>query len=210
MNTQIIGTVVAAALGAAGSLIALPANATCGVTAVARHGHMPDPSALRAQEKAAGVERALDVAMAADERASAGHAALSAEAINGLWKFTFLSLGNTDLGIPDGTVIDAGYQTWHADGTELTNSSRPPKTGSFCQGVWIDDAGTYRLNHWALGWDASGDTFAGPLNLKEEVILGPKGYTMKGRFQINQFDASGTNLQARIIGTVTAKRVTVH
>src|SRR5712691_1774031 len=48
--------------------------------------------------------------------------------ITGLWKFQFA--------LPDGTVIDQGYVTWHADGTELINSLHPPITGSFCMGVW--------------------------------------------------------------------------
>ena len=38
--------------------------------------------------------------------------------IVGFWK--------VQLSLPDGTVIDNGYVTWHADGTEILNSSRPP------------------------------------------------------------------------------------
>ena len=54
--------------------------------------------------------------------------------IVGLWQVTFTSKGTS--GIPDGTVVDAGYATWHSDGTEIMNSGRPPITGSFCMGVW--------------------------------------------------------------------------
>src|SRR5262249_45668976 len=60
--------------------------------------------------------------------------------IVGLWQFSLVSTITTDL--PDGTqihpgdTVDAGYVTWHSDGTELMNSGRPPMTGSFCMGVW--------------------------------------------------------------------------
>src|SRR5438045_3062348 len=48
--------------------------------------------------------------------------------ITGFWK--------VQLALPDGTIIDQGYATWHADGTEILNSSRPPISGNFCMGVW--------------------------------------------------------------------------
>ena len=48
--------------------------------------------------------------------------------ITGFWK--------VQATLPDGTVIDDGYATWHADGTEIINSSRPPISGNFCMGVW--------------------------------------------------------------------------
>src|SRR5436190_19053471 len=72
--------------------------------------------------------------------------------IVGLWQITFTSKDTP--GIPDGTVIDAGYATWHADGTEIMNSGRPPITSSFCMGVWKQvGRSTFRLNHVALSWD---------------------------------------------------------
>jgi len=39
--------------------------------------------------------------------------------IVGLWKIKSL--------LADGSVFDEGYTTWHSDGTELTNSGRPPR-----------------------------------------------------------------------------------
>jgi len=41
--------------------------------------------------------------------------------------------GKYGIGIPDGVPLDDGYATWHSDGTEIMNSGRVPKTGSF---VW--------------------------------------------------------------------------
>ena len=105
-------------------------------TSTARTGYLPASFALRADDS---------------EDAS----------IVGLWQITFTSKDTP--GIPDGTVIDAGYATWHADGTEIMNSGRPPITGSFCMGVWKQvGRSTFKLNHRALSWDTSGMNFVGP------------------------------------------------
>src|SRR5580658_6092083 len=90
--------------------------------------------------------------------------------IVGMWKLTFVSRGTT--GIPDGTVIDVGYATWHDDGTEIMNSGRAPITGNFCMGVWTQTGDyTYTLNHFGLAWDPTGAAFLGPSNIKESVTL---------------------------------------
>ena len=44
--------------------------------------------------------------------------------IVGLWKIQFILPGAGPMG--EDVVIDDGYATWHSDGTELMNSSRPP------------------------------------------------------------------------------------
>jgi hypothetical protein len=33
-------------------------------------------------------------------------------------------------------VIDDALATWHSDGTEIMNSSKPPISQSWCMGVW--------------------------------------------------------------------------
>ena len=48
--------------------------------------------------------------------------------IVGFWRVKFVSKDNP--GIPDDTVIDAGFAQWHSDGTEIMNSSRPPATSN--------------------------------------------------------------------------------
>ena len=69
--------------------------------------------------------------------------------IVGMWKFKFIAQNSPP--IPDGTLIDAGFAQWHSDGTEITNSSRDPRTGNFCLGVWTKTgASTYKLAHQAL------------------------------------------------------------
>ena len=120
--------------------------------------------------------------------------------ITGFWKFQFA--------LPDGTVIDEGYATWHADGTEAINSSRPPMTGSVCMGVWKQTGrSTYKLNHFGLSWDAAGTTFIGPANLKAEIELDRTRNHYSGSFTIDQYDTNG-NVLAHVAGQVTAQRIT--
>jgi len=126
--------------------------------------------------------------------------------IVGLWKFTFVSEGNA--GIPDGTVLDAGYATWHADGTEIMNSGRAPMTGSFCMGVWkATEHSTYKLNHFALSWDPTGQQLIGPANIREEIRLGHRKTSYSGTFTLDQFDVNG-NVLVHLGGNVKGQRIT--
>jgi hypothetical protein len=125
----------------------------------------------------------------------------------GLWKFTFVSKGST--GIPDGTIIDSGYATWHNDGTEIMNSGRAPMTGSFCMGVWVQTGDyTYALNHFALSWDPTGTMLVGPANIKESITLDYSGTAFTGTFTLTQYDTKGNTLQT-VTGTITATRINV-
>ena len=152
-------------------------------TSTARTGYLPASFALRADDS---------------DDAS----------IVGLWQVTFTSKDTP--GIPDGTVIDAGYATWHADGTEIMNSGRPPITGNFCMGVWKQvGRSTFKLNHRALSWDTSGVNFVGPATIKEQVTVDRTGNRYKGTFTIDQFDTSG-NVLAHVAGEVTGHRITVN
>jgi hypothetical protein len=122
-------------------------------------------------------------------------------AITGFWKI--------QLTLSDGTVIDDGYATWHADGTEIINSSRPPISGNFCMGVWKQTGkSNYKLNHFAMGWDPTGTIFIGPTNLKEEVVLDRSHNSYAGTFTVDQYDTDG-NIIAHVEGNVTGQRITV-
>jgi hypothetical protein len=128
------------------------------------------------------------------------------DSIVGLWQVVFVSKGNP--GIPDDAVLDSGYATWHSDGTEIMNSSKPPKTGSFCMGVWKKTGrATYHLNHVALSWDPTGSTFVGPANIREEVTVDAGGTTYTGTFTIDQYDPAGT-LLVHVTGDIVAYRIT--
>jgi hypothetical protein len=127
--------------------------------------------------------------------------------IVGLWNFTFVSEGNP--GIPDGTVLDTGYVTWHSDGTEITNSgTRSPVTGNFCMGAWKrTKRSTFKLNHFGLSWDPTGTVFIGPANLRSEVVVARDRKSYSGTFTVDQYDTNG-NVLAHVAGNVSAQRVT--
>jgi len=128
--------------------------------------------------------------------------------IVGMWKFTFTSEGSK--GIPDGAVVDAGYVTWHADGTELMNSGRAPITGSFCMGVWKPiGPSTFKLNHVAMAWDPTGTVYVGPAEIRETVTVAPRGNSYVGKFTLDQYATDEKTVLAHVQGTVTATRVTV-
>lgn len=168
-----------------------------------------------------------------------------ASPITGLWKFTFSAHGDIGtaappnaLPLPDGTPVDAGFVTWHDDGTELMNSGRTPASGSFCMGVWKQTGPkTFKLNHWAISWipdyqpgltnswsqipgglDEVFKAF-GPANIEETITLtGENSY--KGSFRLTQYvndgthgsitDVSSAPVAFVIVGDVNAQRVTVN
>ncbi len=155
-------------------------------------------------------------------------------AITGLWKFTFVSDGTHSDGPPPNALVDAGFVTWHADGTEIMNSGRAPASGSFCMGVWEQTGPrAYKLNHWALSWipayipgatqswsEVGGPDSAfqpaGPTNIQETITLSADGNTYTGKFTITNYHYDGKNITDAdpaagtpqiISGTVTATRI---
>jgi len=125
-----------------------------------------------------------------------------AASIVGMWAVKFIAGGNT---------VDFGYAQWHSDGTELMNSGgRAPATQNFCMGVWQQSGPSrYHLNHFALSYDSSGALNA-KVNIKEDVIVDPKGATYSGPFTIDIYDpVSGTLLQ-HLAGQVTGQRVAAY
>jgi hypothetical protein len=171
---------------------------------------MPGTSAAFGLQKAAFLRVSDPVADAAASGWSDMDAvAAPPAAIVGLWKIAFRAKGNKD--IPDGTPIDDGYATWHADGTELMNSGRPPMTGSFCMGVWKQvGESTFRLNHIALSWDPTGTVFVGPTSIHETVTVNSTGRRYRGSFRITQYATDGTTVLAQVKGTIDATRITVN
>ena len=123
-----------------------------------------------------------------------------------------MAQGNVGAGAPpNGLVLDNGFVTWHSDGTEITNSGKPPITSSFCMGVWKQTGrATFKLNHWALSWQPDGTTFLGPTNIHEEVTVDRSGNRFDGFFVIDQYDPNGaiSATMPRVTGTVSGTRIT--
>ena len=192
------------------AILAVGAVGLLGAAREANAGCAPEisPGANPWMSDASGLHTAMfDSAMAGGRflRVSDSDAAAS-PSIVGLWKFAFVAKGNK--GIPDGAPIDAGFVTWHADGTELMNSGRAPVTQSFCSGVYDSyGPGKYELNHWALSWDNTGTVFVGPANIREKVVLA-NANKYGGTFSITQYATDGKTVLAEVLGTVTATRIT--
>jgi hypothetical protein len=130
------------------------------------------------------------------------------ESIVGMWHVKFIAKNSH--GIPDDTEIDAGYQQWHSDGTEiLLSAGRKPMDGNVCFGVWKQTRPReYKLNHFAAPWDALQTQLIGPVNFLIEVTLDRRGNKFTGPFLINSYDESG-NLLSQVRGVITGTRIDV-
>ncbi len=185
------------------SLLAVSASAQCG----ASDGPLTSNTATALLLHSAPVKATTATTATASAQTTASpHVAPVGAPIVGFWHVKFISKGTGF--IPDGTVVDMGFSQWHSDGTEILNSSRPPATSNFCLGVWgKTGASTYKLNHFALSSDLSGNMI-GPANIREDVTLDAHGTSYTGIFSIDQYDTSG-NLLVHIVGEVKATRITV-
>lgn len=120
--------------------------------------------------------------------------------IVGMWKVQLLA---------NGGVFDFGYSQWHGDGTEILNSGgRAPATENFCLGVWKKTGhDTYKLNHFALSYDAATGALNATVNIHENVTLDHSGNTYTGTFSVDIFTPAGAPA-GHIAGTITGTRVT--
>ena len=122
--------------------------------------------------------------------------------IVGMWSVTMTAGGNP---------FDWGHQVWHDDGTEIMNSgSRAPATENFCMGVW-DQTGPfrYKLNHFALSYDATSGALNAKVNIKENVVVDGRGSSFSGPFTADIYSPTGSLLQ-HIAGQIVGQRVTVN
>jgi len=121
--------------------------------------------------------------------------------IVGMWKVKFLV--GTD-------VFDFGYSQWHGDGTEILNSgSRAPATENFCLGVWAKTGhNTYKLNHFALSYNAATGLMDAMVNIREFVTLDQSGDSYTGTFTIDVYPPGGTVAVDHVAGTITGTRIT--
>jgi hypothetical protein len=129
----------------------------------------------------------------------------------GFWRVEFT---------PDGAnqPLDTALVQWHSDGTEIMNSSRDPRTQSFCLGVWQKTgAFTYTLKHLALSWDGAGNP-VGPATILENVTLDHHGDTFTGTFVLTQYAMDGTTVispgggapAAPVTGSLSGTRITAN
>lgn len=186
-----------------GAALAVTASAGCG-----------DVSGLQAPfQFAQPQDSALAVrAAASDMSASTNPLLISANPI-GMWNVQFVSLGNTSHTppIPDGALIDFGYNQFHSDGTEILNSGgHAANTGNFCLGVWVRTGMfTYTVNHFALSYDGTSGALVAKINIREQITLDPSGDQYSGTFTINAFNPAGTQQVDHVAGTIAATRVTI-
>lgn len=122
--------------------------------------------------------------------------------ITGMWGVKFFAGSN---------MIDFGYQVWHGDGTEFMNSgARAPATQNYCLGVWAQTGQySYKLNHWALSYDATGHLNA-KVNIKETVNLDVHADYFSGPFTIDAYNPTTGALLQHVAGQVTGNRIKVN
>jgi hypothetical protein len=125
-----------------------------------------------------------------------------------MWAVQFVA-ENNPAGPPNGTVVDWGYVQWHSDGTEIENSgARSPSTENFCMGVWAQTGpSAYKLNHYALSYDATSGALNGYVRITEQVTLNQAGNQYSGSFTITEVDPNGNPLPG-VAGVVKGVRLT--
>ena len=114
--------------------------------------------------------------------------------------------------------FDSALVQFHSDGNEIMNSSKDPRTQSFCLGVWKKTgAFAYAIKHLAMSWNGAG-TPVGPASILESITLDHHGDTFTGTFVLTQYDLDGTTIippapglpAAPITGTLSGTRITAN
>ena len=199
---------LAIATGIAGSALSIAVQA-CSTDAYLRANSVATVDAFTQFSGTVKAEqqRTLDSIGGTTTNALLGGNGNAKKSIVGFWKFAWTA--------PDGIHgIDWGFQTWHDDGTELTNSGNQlPATGNFCSGTWSQDpGGAYHLNHWAIAWNLPGtdpSDLAGLINITEVVSVDRSGNSMTGTVALDLYAPDGTTHLAHLVdGTVAGSRVT--
>lgn len=148
--------------------------------------------------------------------------------IVGLWQWSYTSEGSVPvppLNVPvppDGAVIDSGYKQLFADHNELVASAeRAPLIGAVCVGVWKKvGEHTYIVNHFGAGWQPDNpidqtknpllESFLGPADIHEVIVLSEDGKSFTGSFTIDQFTNANTKTPlVHLQGKLAGKRLTI-
>jgi len=205
MNTRRLKLAAAVAAGLVGSVVAASASA-CGASDLRAATGAAQANAFAQFASGMGPSRRLQRSSSLNDPKYVTAAAPIS--IVGLWKFAWTA--------PDGvSPIDWGFQAWHSDGTEITNSGgRPPSSGDFCMGVWAQHGpGHYSLNHWAIAWglppDFDDSAVTGLVNIREDLTLDKSANSMTGSVSLDLYELDGTTLIANLVeGTVAGTRIT--
>ena len=104
----------------------------------------------------------------------------------GMWMTTFTS---------GGEVVDAGFDVWHSDGTQILNDTPPPAAGAVCLGIWIQtDVYSYQLKHPSWVYDETNTNLVGTVYILEQVTLDPGGDSFSGTFSYEGYDLDGNHV----------------
>ena len=106
--------------------------------------------------------------------------------IVGLWQVTYTV---------DGQVVDSGFETYHADGTEMLVDLSPPSTGNVCTGAWAQTGTlTFKLNHPAFAFDTDGN-LANTVIIRDVVTIDRSSNSFTGTETVDVFDLNGKLVQ---------------
>lgn len=119
----------------------------------------------------------------------------------GLWKFQFINA--------DGTKGDVGFDAVAVGGVEVINSFHAPEVGNVCLGVWKQVGPHHvKINHYAPLFGADLVSFAGTLNIQEDLILAHDGKSYQGTTVFTGYDPEG-NLAFQATGSIQGTRYTL-
>ena len=142
---------------------------------------------------AAGAPKRPDPATSEDAPAA------SDPTIVGLWNVQFVA---------GGQVVDAGFDAWHADGTETLNDTTPPSAGAVCLGVWTKQGNfNYKLKHPSWLFDDTGVNLIGIAMIRETITLDKGGNSYTGDLSVDIYDLGG-NLLQHLDAKIRALRIT--
>ncbi len=132
-----------------------------------------------------------------------GHteAATAADAVAptpvGLWHTVYLS---------GGVVVDQGFETYHADGTEMIVDLSPPATDNVCSGAWIQTGpATFTLNHPSWVFDPDGNLI-GTAVIRDVITVSRDNNAFTGTETVDVYDTNG-NLADHFDNTVKGTRI---
>ena len=120
-------------------------------------------------------------------RLAAADAAPAAEpSITGLWSTQVLA---------GGQVVDAGFEMWLSDGTEILNDLVAPSSGAVCLGAWTKTAPfTYTLKHPTYIFDTANVNLVGIGIIRETITLDASGNSFSGAATFDVYDLLGNSL----------------